>query len=73
MSFTPGGCTGIATTTINLNYVTADPIQLSNGTISHNICAGTNPNLDLQSVGVNKHLMELMILTMERIIQMELL
>ena len=48
---TAGGCTGIATTTINLNYVTADPIQLSNGTISHNICAGTNPNLDLQSVG----------------------
>ena len=48
---TAGGCTGIATTTINLNYVTADPIQLSNGSISQNICAGTNPNLDLQSVG----------------------
>ena len=48
---TGAGCSDTATRTINLNYVTADSIQLSNGMLSQNICAGTNPNLDLESVG----------------------
>ncbi len=45
------GCSDIATTTISLNYVTADFIEIDGGTVVQNICSGTSPTLDFISVG----------------------
>ena len=48
------GCSDIATTTINLNYVTADLIEIDGGALVQNICSGTSPTLDFVSVGAEE-------------------
>ena len=45
------GCTSTDTVTINLNYVTADPIQIVGGAVSQNICGSTTPTANFESVG----------------------
>ncbi|MDB4227388.1 hypothetical protein N9799_01110 [Flavobacteriaceae bacterium] len=45
------GCSATDTVTINLNYVTADTIQIVGGGVSQNICGSTTPTANFESVG----------------------
>ena len=48
---TAAGCTDTATINMNLNYVTADGIQIAGGALLQNICNGTAPVGNFVSVG----------------------
>ena len=48
---TAAGCTDTAAMNINLNYVTADGIQIAGGALTQNICNGTAPAGNFVSVG----------------------
>ena len=45
------GCSATDSVTINLNYVTADTIQIVGGGVSQNICGSTTPTANFESVG----------------------